>query len=359
MRILQVINSLDQGGAERLVGLMHHGLLQQGIDSHVVTLTGISGCENRIESLDAHSPYSVQALYRLARYLRQKRWKDLDLIHVHLFPSQLYVAILRNLIAPQTRIITTEHSTWNRRRKSRLLRLIDSSMYQKYFSIACVSEGARHALAVWQPAIKTRLKTIYNGIETEEFAKISRTRKLVKVSPRLVSVGNLTAQKGYDAVIEALAMIELPFRYDIAGEGNQRFQLEAQIHRLGLENRVRLLGYTSNVATLLAASNLFVLSSRWEGFGLAVLEAMASGLPVVVANVPGLNEIVRGEQDGGILVPPGDTVALSDALLRLIRDPDLRSEFGNRARSRATKFQLNSMIDGYVDLYRNTLASSD
>lgn len=80
---------------------------------------------------------------------------------------------------------------------------------------------------------------------------------------------------------------------------------------------------------------------------------------MVVANVPGLNEIVRGEQDGGILVPPGDTVALSDALRKLIRDPDLRTELGNRARCRATEFQLSSMIDGYVDLYRNTRASSD
>ena len=71
----------------------------------------------------------------------------------------------------------------------------------------------------------------------------------------------------------------------------------------------------------------------------------------MVVNVPGLNEIMRGEQDGGILVPPGDTVALSDALRKLIRDPDLRTEFGNRARSRTMEFRLNSMIDGYVDLY--------
>ena len=301
----------------------------------------------------------MQALFRLARYLRQKRWKDLDIVHVHLFPSQLYVAILRNLITPRARIITTEHSTWNRRRKSRLLRLIDSIMYRKYHSVACISEGARDALAVWQPAIKTRLKVIYNGIETEEFAKISRTRRPVEVTPRLVSVGSLTERKGYDAILGALTMIELPFRYEVAGEGDQRLQLEAQIRRLGLENNVRLLGYTSNIAALLSESDLFVLSSQWEGFGLAVVEAMASGLPVVVTNVPGLNEIVRGEQDGGILVPPGDTVALSDALRRLIRDPDLRSEFGNRARSRATKFQLNSMIDGYVDLYHSALERSD
>jgi len=359
LKILQVVNSLRKGGAERLVSLMHQGLLQQGIDSYVVTLAGTPGGDNRIESLDVRSLYSIQALLRLGRYLRQKRWEDLDLIHVHLFPPQLYVAILRNLITPRARIITTEHSTWNRRRKSRLLRLIDSSMYQQYFSIACISEGARDALAVWQPAIKTRLKVIYNGIETEEFAKISRTRRPVEVSPRLVSVGNLTVQKGYDKVIEALMMIEIPFRYDIAGEGDRRLQLEAQIHRLGLENKVRLLGYTSDVATLLSECDVFVLYSRWEGFGLAVVEAMASGLPVVVANVPGLNEIVRGEQDGGILVPPGDKVALADALRRLIRDPDLCAELGNRARSRASEFQISATIDAYVDLYRNTVTNPD
>ncbi len=359
LKILQVINSVYQGGAERLVCLLHEGLLQQGIDSYLVTLAGTPDGDNRIESLDAKSPHSVQALFRLARYLRQTRWANLDLIHVHLFPAQLYVPILRNLVAPQTRIITTEHSTWNRRRKSRFLKFTDSMMYRQYSSIACISEGTRDALAVWQPAIKARLRTIYNGIETEKFARIPRVRRPGEVLPRLVSVGALKERKGYDSILEALAMVELPFRYEIAGEGYHRLQLEAQIHRLGLENKVRLLGYTSNIATLLSESDLFVLSSQWEGFGLAVVEAMASGLPVVVANVPGLNEIVRGEQDGGILIPPGDTVALSAALQKLIRDPDLRTEFGNRARSRAMEFQLSSMIDDYVDLYRNTLANPD
>jgi len=336
---------------------MHQGFLHQGIDSYVVTLVGPPACVNRIESLNAKSIGSVEAFSRLAGYLRQKRWEDLDLIHVHLFPAQLYVAILKNLIAPQTRLITTEHSTWNRRRKSRLLRNIDGIMYRRYSSIACVSEAARDALALWQPSVKTRLTTIHNGIDMGEFAESTRARRPVEVLPRLVSVGQLREQKGYDAILEALTMIELPFQYQIAGDGDRRLQLEAQIDRLGLRNKVRLLGYISDIATLLSESDIFVLFSRWEGFGLAVVEAMASGLPVVVANVPGVNEIIRGEQDGGILVQPGNTAALSEALRRLIRDPELRTALGNRARSRATEFQVGSMIDAYVDLYRNALAS--
>ena len=359
MKILQVVNSPPKAGAQKLVGLMHQGFLHQGIDSYMVTLVGPPGRENRIESLDAKSTYSLEALSRLAGYLRQKRWEDLDLIHVHLFPSQLYVAILRNLIAPQTRMITTEHNTWNRRRKSKLLRIIDGIMYRQFISIACISEAARDALAIWQPTVQSRLTMIYNGIAIRDFAETTTARKPAAVSPRLVSVGQLREQKGYDAVLKTLTMIELPFQYEIAGDGSQRVQLEDQIDRLGLRNKVRLLGYTSDIATLLSESDIFVLFSRWEGFGLAVVEAMASGLPVVVANVLGVNEIVRGEQDGGILVPPGDTLALSDALRRLIRDPDLRTEFGNRARSRASEFQISATIDAYVDLYRNTLASSD
>jgi GalNAc-alpha-(1->4)-GalNAc-alpha-(1->3)-diNAcBac-PP-undecaprenol alpha-1,4-N-acetyl-D-galactosaminyltransferase len=151
---------------------------------------------------------------------------------------------------------------------------------------------------------------------------------------QLAAMGRLDHQKGFDLLIDAFAKVaeEQPnWSLVILGEGPERRRLEEQIHSYGLERRVRLLGWISDPSTVLRDSDAFVLSSRYEGFPNALLEAMALGLPAISVDCPsGPADIIRQEVDG-LLVPLGDVPALAATLRRLLADERLRHRLGAEA----------------------------
>ncbi|MFW6193864.1 MAG: glycosyltransferase, partial [Gemmatimonadota bacterium] len=137
----------------------------------------------------------------------------------------------------------------------------------------------------------------------------------------------------------------------LVGDGPERFVIESLIDGLGLDNRVHLLGLRSDVADLLAGSDLFLLSSVSEAASLSILEAMAVGLPVVATRVGGNPEVVV-EGETGHLVPPGDLEAFADRVVELLRRPDLRRRMGEAGRRRVrTEFHLDRVADRYLRLY--------
>jgi glycosyltransferase involved in cell wall biosynthesis len=141
----------------------------------------------------------------------------------------------------------------------------------------------------------------------------------------------------------------------IVGEGPERARLEAQAAHLGLAEQVHFVGHQQDVRPWLAAFDVCVLSSDWEGMSNAILEAMAAGLPVVATAVGGTPEVVV---DGvtGFLVPPRDPQALADAILRLLRDPDLRRRMGEAGRAHVTEhFSVEQMVHKRERLYEELL----
>jgi glycosyltransferase involved in cell wall biosynthesis len=174
---------------------------------------------------------------------------------------------------------------------------------------------------------------------------------------RILSVGRLAFPKSFSTLLRALAIVEAgTFHAAIAGDGPQRQQLEGEIAALGLANAVQLLGTRSDVADLLADSDLFVLSSRSECLPMSVIEAMAAGLPVVASAVGGVPELVEQGRTG-ILVPPDDPALLAAAIARLAGDPGLRRRMGEAGRARAEAlFDVDVFRSAHVDLYARELA---
>jgi glycosyltransferase involved in cell wall biosynthesis len=172
-------------------------------------------------------------------------------------------------------------------------------------------------------------------------------------------VGRLEPQKNPLLLVQAFAALNNPrIHLIMLGEGSLREQLVAYIREHGLERRVHLLGKRNEVPECLAASDVFVLSSNWEGNPLAVMEAMAAGLPVVSTAVGGVPELVESGQQG-ILVPPGDCAAFTEAMRTLLNDPEKRTAMANAARVRATAaFNVERMAHGYESIYRAALATS-
>jgi glycosyltransferase involved in cell wall biosynthesis len=216
----------------------------------------------------------------------------------------------------------------------------------------CVSEDERTAGIAARTCDEATTVVIRNGIDAA-----ARPARQETHPPRIVAVGRLQAPKDPLSLVRALAKLRgRHFHALIVGDGPDRPAVEAELRRLELTEAVDLTGEREDVAEILAASAVFVLSSRSEAFPMSVLEAMAAGLPVVATRVGGLPELVV-EGETGLLVPAGDPEELAAAIARLLDDPDLRERFGSAGRARVeTHFGLEPFLDAHLELYRSQLA---
>lgn len=174
----------------------------------------------------------------------------------------------------------------------------------------------------------------------------------------LGAAGRLVPVKGLDVLIEATAQLAAAFprlRLEIAGSGPERSSLEAAVRDAGIEDRVAFLGWCDDLTPVLARWDLFCLPSRAEGFGLAALEAMAEGVPVIASDVGGLAELIENERNGW-LVPEGAAGALAATIGEALRDPARRHAVGEAGRQRvSTRFSASRMVDATLDVYAEVL----
>jgi glycosyltransferase involved in cell wall biosynthesis len=210
-----------------------------------------------------------------------------------------------------------------------------------------------------------RFDVLYNGVDCRRFApndqRAGLRRSLGFVDDELVilTVASLTPVKGHTRLLEAaaqvLAGVRRRMRFLWLGEGPERERLTARLRTLGLGGQVDLPGGSDRVPDYLAAADLFVLPSELEGMSNAILEAMASGLPVVAYAVGGNPELVDHEHTG-LLCPGGDVDALAGAIGRLVRNDAERRAMGAAARRRAEQiFSLEAMLVRYADFYRHAV----
>lgn len=206
---------------------------------------------------------------------------------------------------------------------------------------------------------RRRTRTIHNGVEVDRFSRSPPAGLRQSISPRAdrplaLTVARLHEQKGLEYLMQAAARCP-DVIFAIAGEGPQRQLLEQMRLQLGLEDRVVLLGHRTDIPELLAACDLFVLPSINEGLPVSVLEAMASGKPVVATDIPGTREAVVSGRTG-ILVPPRDADAVASAISSIVRDQGLAMRMGEAGRSQVIdNFSVATMIDQVDRLYQELL----
>jgi glycosyltransferase involved in cell wall biosynthesis len=228
--------------------------------------------------------------------------------------------------------------------------------------VACSVE-VRHSLCAllgMDPERAAGIVAVPNGIDVPEpleAAERERVRERHGVphrSPLVLAAGRLTQQKDFATLIDAAAALRgrLPgVTFIVAGEGELRADLEERIRARGLQEEFRLPGNLLELRDLMQAADLFVLSSRWEGLPLVLLEAMAAALPVVGTRIKGLTDVVE-EGRTGLLVPPGDAAALADALADLLGSAERRLLWGRAGRARiAAEFGLDRTVAALDRLY--------
>jgi len=205
-----------------------------------------------------------------------------------------------------------------------------------------------------------RIEVVHDGIDVEKIQHrpaidLHAEYWLPHGVPVIVNVGALVGHKGQKYLIDAMPMVlrEVPDAHLIIfGEGDLRAPLEKQVKQLTLAKRVLLPGFREDVMSLMKSADLFVMSSVTEGLGSAVLDAMAMGHAVVGTKAGGIPEAVIDEETG-VLVEPADAKALAGAIVRLLKDANLRQQFGAAGRARVTKqFGVDRLVDGTLDVYR-------
>jgi glycosyltransferase involved in cell wall biosynthesis len=356
MRIAHVIGRLGIGGAER-----HFVNLLNALDdcdrvailvsppAHGPALEHL--LDPRIEVL-RHPVRKSRLSADMVGLAQRLRERSLDVVHCHMFWASCYGSVAARLAGVPV-VVTTEHgeNRWKRGWHRWIERRIISPRVDRRF---CVSPAilARRRDDEGIPASK--LELMPNGVPLPDLA----ARETGPV-PVIGAVGRFVPEKAFDRLVEAAALLRdrsLEFRLVIIGDGPELLAVQERVVTLGLEGRVGLPGYTTDVNAQLAKMDIFASSSIQEGLPVALLEAMSWGLPIVATDVGAVASAVG--VGAGKIVAPGDPTALAAALEELLASQALRAALGAAARRRVEReFSIASIARRHRDTYRSLLAA--
>ncbi len=357
LKVVHVINRLIGGGAEVMVAQIHECHRAAGVDSWIVSMeTGDRRGTGNVRAFGRKYPRWREP-FLLGRELRAIEGEGrIDILHTHLTQSQVFGKIAARLAGIRPRMVTTEHDTSNRRRSLPGGRWLDRAIYSGYDRIICISEAVRDSMRSWQRWIpEERLVVVENGVPLEPFraARGLRREAGAEGALRLISVGRLIPKKGFDRAIEILAGLkDLEWTYTLVGEGESREGLEQLAAQHGIAERVRFRGAVEDVASELGEADISLIPSRWEGFGLVAVEAMAAGLVVVASDVPGLADVVG---PAGVVLAGEDFEAWRETLRRLAGEKAERERWGEAAAGRAEHYRIEETAESYLKVYRELM----
>jgi glycosyltransferase involved in cell wall biosynthesis len=369
IRILQLITSLERGGAENhLLALLRHAD-REAFDVEVAVLTGegelvpvFKQADISVHLVHAKSRFDPFALKRLKALIHEGRF---DIVHSHLFRADIYAALaVAPIPEPRPLLVSTRHND-DRFFLNPFVGLVHYGISSRQDLIIAISDHiARFTVArgVRDPA---RVRRVYHGIEplvTQELEQHGqRIRAELGIGREdflIGNVGRLALQKGQRHLIAAMPRLleRVPRAHAvIAGGGDLEDYLRDLADEVGVAGRVHVLGPRKDIPALMHAIDVFAMPSIWEGFGLVLLEAMAAARPIVASRVATIPEVVLNGETG-LLVPPGDPIALADALADLADNPQRGRTFGEAGRERLRRyFSIEKMVGDTELLYRELI----
>lgn len=357
MKILQIINSLSTGGAEKLIIDSVPLYQKQGLTVDVLLLNNTETqfkshlketSKGKFDGLTLGSIYNPFLIFKIIPYL-----KKYDIIHLHLFPTLYWVVLAKWISFSKVKLIYTEHSTHNRRRGNLLFKLLDRFIYKKLNAITAITEGVKIQL---QKHLKNKnnIVVINNGINIDDFScKItSDFSYFSKNDFKLIQVSSFREQKDQATIIRSLKYLPENVKLLLVGDGDLLEENKRLATKLDVSDRVRFLGNRYDIPQLMNYADVAILSSHWEGFGLAIIEGMAAGKPAIACDIEGVREIVNGY---GLLFKQGDEKDLAKHIKSLLGDSQFYQEIAAKCKSRAKDFDINVMVEKFIHLYKEVL----
>ena len=367
MRILQVITSLDMGGAEMLVVNLIPRLQDLG---HTVDLCVFDGTETPLtkrlksESSDTKIYALGSGVYNPLYILKLvKIMKNYDIVHTHNSSPQLFVAIAN--IFSSRKLVSTEHTTSNRKREWKWYAPIESWMYGQYNHVICISQIAENKLREymggdWLDKINPKynqISTINNGVDVKAISDATPDNALLSLKEErnaILMVAGFRDAKDQDTVVKALGLLDNShFEVWFAGVGIRQEIVKQLAESLGVSDRVRFLGLRTDIPNVLRAADVIVMSSHWEGLSLSNVEGMSAHKPFIASDVNGLKEVTKGY---GLLFPHEDAKALAEEINRLACDEAYYNEIAERCYNRALEFDISKTVNGYNSVYETVVS---
>lgn len=372
MKLALVISSLGGGGAERVMTLLANAWVERGNQVTLITLASsrmdtfrldpavrrvaldVAGASPHVLAALGHNFVRIRALRRAIKACRPDA--------VISFIAESNVRVLLAAAGLGVPVIVSERTFLNGHHMRGIWRMLRRWLYPRADVI--VAQTRRCATEL-ESLVRHRVDVIANPVSVEPaafqplpHAETSPLPADTASSHTLLAVGRLAPEKGFDLLIDAFAQLAArhpDWNLVILGEGPLRGDLEQRVAARGLRARIALPGFNAHVRAAMRHADLFVLSSRYEGFPNALLEAMAEGAPCVSFDCDtGPRELIEHGRNGW-LVPPGDAPALAAALDALMQDAALREQLGQRARTVVTAYALPAILEQWNALVGSVL----
>lgn len=368
MRITLVIATLGSGGAERVMSMMANYWADSGRHVTLVTLSSPDadfyavdprvrrvglGLLGYSQTVFAAVRNNLLRVWRLRRAMKASR-PDV----VVSFVDRTNVLALLSSLGLGKPVIVSEHTDPRHYSVGPFWEAMRRLLYPQAAAVVVLTNGLR----LWAERFvrKEAVYVIPNSVHVPDVSSESGSQVLTGSARTVAAMGRLSPEKGFDLLLEAFARCTHRHNWSlmIIGEGDERPRLEAMTSELGIKDRVIMPGRSKNPFPLLRRADLFVLPSRLEGFPMALVEAMACGLPVITTDFPsGARDIVRDGLDA-VVVPPNDVQALAGALDRLMEDPAERQRLGARAVEVAERFNPGTVMSLWENLVGGCLATT-
>jgi len=366
IKLLYIIESMKIGGAEMLVAEICRRIDKDKFDVFVCSLSGGTAITEKLEEndiryyvFDKNPGVDLSIPFKIKKIIKQEK---IQIVHTHCQGPLLYT-YLATILGKKYRFIHTEHINMEQELGYSKKHLFYNKLFlNKLDGFISISEHVSKYFHEKYPKISRRMVTIPNGINVDRFSSQNNTnnlRKELRFDNNTKIIGNISAlrdQKDHATLLYAMKKIINNIdnvRLVIAGSGYLDVKLKQLADDLNLNEYVRFLGYRSDVENLLSGFDVFVLPSLYEGLPLCLLEASASGTPLVASNIPGNDEIVRN-CNNGLLFQTGNSEELANQISKILKDENLSQIFSMNGKTKSAElYNENDMISKYEKYYLN------
>ncbi|MGV0995341.1 glycosyltransferase [Empedobacter falsenii] len=362
MKILQVIDSLPStSGGSRFVVNLSKKLQQLGID---VTLLLIDGKKTHFvnEIIESGIKYifldeSTKSRYKF-KYIKQisKIMKNYDIVHVHIFPTSYLVALSSLFSRTKAKIVFTEHNAFNKRATNKLFVYIEKFIYGRFDKIIGITPEVKVFINRYITNKKNKIDVITNGIDLNNINKTVAAKRIdfnfEEKDIICLMAARFSFQKDHETLIKSFVNLPVNFKLILAGDGANLNKCIMLVEQLNLKDKVKFIGSRDDIYSIIKMSDINILSSRYEGFGLSIVEAMALNKVVIGSNVDGMNNII---ENAGFLFEVGDYKELHNLILDLGTNKSLYNKVALQCKLRSNDFSLEKMVNQYIDVYKRLL----